>query len=199
MEIKENTILVILGASGDLAKKKLVCLLPLKYRVHVDSWLTARIVSRAIWSSIYAYYRCITNLVLILLISPQEKRCVYPDDFKVIGFAPDEMSHEAFIDIIRKPIKLESPRFAEQLKQFCNRCSYVSGHEGGDKAFEALHQRLEALGQGKKDRNHLFYMALPPKIFVSMSQMLKKHCYSARGGTRIIVGISSEARSRKQS
>jgi len=28
MKIKENTILVILGASGDLAKKKLVRMLP---------------------------------------------------------------------------------------------------------------------------------------------------------------------------
>lgn len=119
----------------------------------------------------------------------QEKRCLLPDDLKIVGFAPDEMSHEDFIDIIKKPIKLESPRFAEQLKQFCARCTYVSGHEGGDKAFEALKKRLDELLKGRKERNHLFYMALPPSVFVSMSEMLKKHCYSERGNSRIIVSL----------
>ena len=119
----------------------------------------------------------------------QEKRCVLPTDFKIIGFAPDELTREDFIAIIRKPIKLESPRFAEQLKQFCDRCTYVSGHEGGDKSFEALRGRLEEIGHGKKEQNRLFYMALPPSIFVSTSQMLKKHCYSGRGETRIIVSF----------
>ncbi len=108
------------------------------------------------------------------------------------------MSHEEFVAIIRKPIKLESPRFAEQLKQFCNRCSYVSGHEGGDKSFEALHNRLEEIGHGKKERNHLFYMALPPSIFVPMSQMLKKHCYSERGETRVIVSVHLLEKSSRQ-
>lgn len=136
-------------------------------------------------------------MLLLLLIDAQEKRCAFPDDIKVIGFAPDQMSNEDFIDIIRKPVKLESPRFAEQLKQFCNRCSYVSGHEGGDKSFEALHERLEEIGHGKKERNHLFYMALPPSIFVPMSQMLKKHCYAERGETRIIVSLGLQKNNRK--
>ena len=99
------------------------------------------------------------------------------------------MSDEEFISIIKSPIKLESPRFAEQLKQFCNRCSYVSGHEGGDKAFKSLKKRLDEIGRGRKERNHLFYMALPPSAFVPMSEMLKKYCYSERGESRIIVSL----------
>ena len=100
------------------------------------------------------------------------------------------MDHESFLSIIKSPIKLESPRFAEQLEQFCQRCSYVSGHEGGEKSFGALRRRLEQLGTGKKEQNRLFYMALPPSIFPSMQEGLRKHCYSERGASRIIVSIS---------
>ncbi len=97
------------------------------------------------------------------------------------------MTHDAFLSIIKSPIKLESPRFAEQLEQFCERCSYVSGHEGGEKSFHALRRRLEELGTGKKEQNRLFYMALPPSIFPSMQEGLRRHCYSERGASRIIV------------
>ena len=100
------------------------------------------------------------------------------------------MSHEEFINIIKSPVKLESPRFAEQLKDFCNRCSYVSGHEGGDKSFEALKKKLNEIGHGKKEQHRLFYMALPPSVFVPMSEQLKKHCYSEKGHTRLIVRSS---------
>ena len=108
-----------------------------------------------------------------------------------MGFAPDQMSHEEFIQIIRAPIKLESPRYAEQLKQFCARCSYVSGHEGGDKSFKALREHLGEIGQGKKEQNRLFYFSLPPSVFVMMSEGLRKHCYSDRGVSRIIVCLST--------
>ncbi len=124
---------------------------------------------------------------MVCLIGLQEKRCLLPPDLKVVGFAPDEISHDEFIKIIRTPIKLESPRYAEQLKQFCERCSYVSGHEGGDESFQALQKRLEEIGLHKKEQNRLFYFSLPPKIFVPMSQGLKKFCYSQRGFSRIIV------------
>lgn len=102
------------------------------------------------------------------------------------------MTHDDFLSIIRSPIKLESPRFAEQLDEFCQRCSYVSGYEGGDKSFDALRRRLEQLGTGKKEQNRLFYMALPPSIFPSMQEGLRKHCYSERGANRIIVSTPSQ-------
>ena len=100
------------------------------------------------------------------------------------------MSHDDFLSIIKSPIKLESPRFAEQLEQFCQRCSYVSGHEGGEKSFGALRERLEQLGTGRKEQNRLFYMALPPSIFPGMQEGLRKHCYSEKGMSRIIVSTA---------
>ena len=38
MELKDNTVIIVLGASGDLAKKKTVCSLPASRCV--DNWLT---------------------------------------------------------------------------------------------------------------------------------------------------------------
>lgn len=101
------------------------------------------------------------------------------------------MTHDDFLSIIKSPVKLESPRFAEQMEQFCQRCSYVSGHEGGDKSLDALRTRLEELATGKKEQNRLFYMALPPSIFTSMQEGLRKQCYSERGANRIIVSLLS--------
>ena len=85
-------------------------------------------------------------------------------------------------------MKKDSPRVAEQLKDFTKRCSYVSGHEGGDKAFKALQQRLDELGEEKKEQHRLFYLALPPVAFESVSAGLRKFCYSSRGDNRLIVG-----------
>ena len=99
------------------------------------------------------------------------------------------MSHDDFIEIITSRAKIESPRFAEQLKEFTARCGYVSGHEGGDKSFQALQARLEEFGEGKKEQHRLFYMALPPSAFVPVSEGLKKYCYSERGTSRLIVSV----------
>ncbi|KAI4161363.1 MAG: hypothetical protein LQ342_004915 [Letrouitia transgressa] len=139
-KIKEDTVLVILGASGDLARKKL------------------------------------------------ERRNILPSKFRVVGFAPDELSDDEFSSIISSRAKTDSPRFAEKLKKFIACCSYVSGHEGGERSFLALKERLDVLGENKKEQHRLFYMALPPSAFRSVSAGLRKYCYSPRGHNRLIVG-----------
>ena len=99
------------------------------------------------------------------------------------------MCHDEFISHISADTKIESPRFKEQLKEFTARCSYVSGHEGGDASFLALSARLEELAEGKKEQHRLFYMALPPRAFVPVSEGLKRFCYSERGSGRLIVSL----------
>lgn len=53
--------------------------------------------------------------------------------------------------------------------------------KGGHKAFEALKKRLDELLKGRKEQIRLFYIALSPSVFVPMSEMLTKQCYSERG------------------
>ncbi|MDI1490462.1 MAG: Glucose-6-phosphate 1-dehydrogenase [Ramalina farinacea] len=110
-----------------------------------------------------------------------------PPTFRVIGFAPDQLSQDEFIHIITGRAKKDSPRFAELLKEFTARCSYVSGHEGGDQSFQALEQRLDELGERKKEQHRLFYLALPPAAFESVSAGIKKFCHSTRGNNRLII------------
>ncbi|KAL9614722.1 MAG: hypothetical protein Q9167_000791 [Letrouitia subvulpina] len=131
-KIKEDTVLVILGASGDLARKKL------------------------------------------------ERRNILPSKFRVVGFAPDELSDDEFNSIISGRAKTDSPRFAEKLKKFAACCSYVSGHEGGERSFQALKERLDALGENKKEQHRLFYMALPPSAFRSIEKPFGHDLESSR-------------------
>lgn len=46
MELKDNTVIVVLGASGDLAKKKTVCNRP----IYSFGIVLTRAVPRALWA-----------------------------------------------------------------------------------------------------------------------------------------------------
>ena len=111
-----------------------------------------------------------------------------PPTLRIIGFAPDQLGQDEFDAVTSSRVTKDSPRVAEQVKEFAARCSYVSGHEGGDRAFQALRQRLDELGEEKKEQHRLFYLALPPAAFESVSAGLRKFCYSSRGDNRLIVG-----------
>lgn len=78
----------------------------------------------------------------------------------------------------------------EQLDGFCKKCTYVSGHDDGDKPYEALRDHLEELERGKQAQNRIFYMALPPSIFISVSGQLKKYCYSKDALSKILVSLT---------
>lgn len=103
------------------------------------------------------------------------------------------MTDDAFHSLLTAGAKINSPRFAKQLEEFTQRCSYVSGHEGGEKAFRALSARLEEIGKGKKEQARVFYLALPPIAFVGVSEGLKKWCYVGRGCNRIVVSFQMDA------
>lgn len=100
------------------------------------------------------------------------------------------MTDEAFHSLLTTGAKIDSPRFAEQLEEFTRRCSYVSGYEGGEKAFQALRDRLEEIGKGKKEQARIFYLALPPAAFLGVSEGLRKWFYVERGRNRIVVSLS---------
>ena len=76
-----------------------------------------------------------------------------------------------------------------QLDTFCKMCSYISGQYDQDESFEVLRKHLEELENGRKETNRIFYMALPPSVFIPVSQHLKKICYPKNGVARVIVRI----------
>lgn len=97
------------------------------------------------------------------------------------------MEHEEFIKRVRSYIKTPTKDMEKQLQEFCNICTYVSGQYDKDESFVELEKHLGGLEKGRKETNRIFYMALPPSVFTTVSQHLKKNNYPKDGIARIIV------------
>jgi glucose-6-phosphate 1-dehydrogenase len=97
------------------------------------------------------------------------------------------MDHDDFLKRVKSHIKTPSKEIEEQLAEFCELCTYVAGQYDQDDGFEALEKHLKELEGGRKETNRIFYMALPPSVFIPVSQHLKKTNYPDKGIARIII------------
>jgi len=97
------------------------------------------------------------------------------------------MDHEEYLKRVKSYIKTPTKDMEQQLKEFCDCCTYVSGQYDKDESFIELRKALETIEEGRTDQNRVFYMALPPSVFTTVSQHLKKNCYPKSGIARIIV------------
>ncbi|KWU42850.1 glucose-6-phosphate dehydrogenase [Rhodotorula sp. JG-1b] len=114
-----------------------------------------------------------------------------PDGIRIIGYARSKMDPEEFHKRVSQYIKTPIPALKDKLKEFLERCTYVSGQYDEDQGFEDLEkelQRCEETYEDKKSpKNRVFYMALPPSVFTVVAANFKKHNYSKGGINRIIV------------
>lgn len=101
------------------------------------------------------------------------------------------MDHEEFLKRVKSHIKTPTKDMEQQLLDFCALCTYVAGQYDDDKSFVDLLHHLEDLEKGRKESNRVFYMALPPSVFITVSEHLKKNCYPKNGIARIIVCLPS--------
>lgn len=101
------------------------------------------------------------------------------------------MDHEEYLKRVRSYIKIPTKEIEEQLDQFCKLCTYVSGQYDQDDSFIELNKHLEEVEKGRqsKEQNRVFYMALPPSVFTTVSEQLKRNCYPKTGLARIIVSF----------
>ena len=100
------------------------------------------------------------------------------------------MDHEEYLKRVKSYIKTPTKDMEQQLNDFCSLCSYISGQYDQDESFVQLRHHLEKLESGRKETNRVFYMALPPSVFTTVSQHIKKNCYPKNGIARIIVSFS---------
>ena len=100
------------------------------------------------------------------------------------------MDHEEYLKRVKSNIKVPTKEMEEQLETFCRKCTYVSGQYDQDESFVELRKHLETLEKGQKHNNRVFYMALPPSVFITVSEHLKKNCYPEQGIARIVVSLS---------
>ena len=101
------------------------------------------------------------------------------------------MSHKEFTDHMKLSIDVQETDLAKKCAQFCEICHYLTlKTDEGDKSFEDLRDLMESFENKEKEQHRLFYMALPPKIYVPVSEQLKRCCKSEKAVSRIIVSIS---------
>lgn len=103
------------------------------------------------------------------------------------------MDHEEYLKRVKSYIKTPTKDMEQQLQDFCSLCTYIAGQYDKDESFIELLKHLEALEKGRKESNRVFYMALPPSVFITVSEHLKKNCYPKNGIARIIVWLSKAA------
>lgn len=95
--------------------------------------------------------------------------------------------HKRVISNISNPEN--DQEISTKIDEFKAISTYVAGDYEDDKAYQALNKRMEEIESGyqSKERNRLFYMALPPSVFLPVAKGLKKNCYTTEGVVRVIV------------
>ncbi|KAG2233113.1 hypothetical protein INT48_005857 [Thamnidium elegans] len=148
--LKGGVTIIVLGASGDLAKKKTF---PALFALFQNNFL--------------------------------------PRNTTIIGYARTKMDRTEFYGRIEPHLKSKQDDPKKSVQEFLSMCHYVPGQYDDEKCWEELDQYVSGLEneRGLKDeqKNRIFYMALPPSVFVSVADGLRKHVYSKTASTSIII------------
>lgn len=146
-----NTVsITVVGASGDLAKKKIF---PALFALFYEDWL--------------------------------------PEHFTVFGYARSKMSDEELRNMISMTLTCRIDQRAncsEKMDKFLKRCFYQSGQYNSEEGFRELDRKLTEKEAGKLP-NRLFYLSIPPNIFVDVVRSASRTASlpSGSGWTRFIV------------
>ncbi|KAL9241197.1 hypothetical protein vseg_015334 [Gypsophila vaccaria] len=148
--IKEGSMLsiTVVGASGDLAKKK-------------------------IFPALFALFY---------------EGCL-PENFTIFGYARTKMSDEQLRIMISETLTCridQRENCGDKMDQFLERCFYHSGMYNSESDFAELDRKLKEKEVGKLP-NRLFYLSIPPNIFVDVVRCASHRASSDGGWTRVIV------------
>lgn len=141
---KNLKIVVLLGASGDLAKKKIY---PTFWQLYKNGFLPPHVV--------------------------------------FVGYARSKMTVADLRKRAEPYMKVKEDE-KEKLEEFFKINHYVSGAYDSPAAFENLNTEITKL-ETTNECDRIFYLALPPSVFIPVTQMVKDHCESKTGWTRIVV------------
>jgi len=148
----EPLSIVVIGASGDLARKKT-------------------------FPALFALY-C---------------QGLLPDDFNIFGFARSKMNDEAFRKHITANLTcryVPGESCDERMNEFLARCFYVSGQYNSKESFIHLHREMQKVETLDKV-NCIFYMAIPPSIFLDVAHAIGDaglvQCGACKPWSRIVI------------
>lgn len=99
----------------------------------------------------------------------------------------EEEFHKRTVSYIKNPD--DDPEVQKKIDEFKGFTTYVSGSYEEDEAFQNLDHHLGEIETEYKRpvRNRIFYLALPPSVFIPVAEHLRKNCYSDSGVNRIVV------------
>lgn len=140
--------ITVVGASGDLAKKKIF---PALFALFYEGWL--------------------------------------PEHFTVFGYARSEMNDQELRNMISMTLTCridKSENCGDKMEQFLKRCFYQSGQYNSEEGFAELDRKLKEKEAGRLP-NRLFYLSIPPNIFVDVVRSASRTASSSSGWTRFIV------------
>jgi len=108
-----------------------------------------------------------------------------PRSTQVLGYARTKMTRDEFHERISQNFECSE----EEKKRFLDICDYTSGAYDDSEAFAALAKRVQEFEHvnGCDRPNRIFYLALPPTVFTTVSIQLRKNCYAAGGVNRVVV------------
>lgn len=142
---------VVVGASGDLAKKK-------------------------IFPALFALYY----------------EGLLPENFQIFGYARSKMSDAEFRDLISTTLTCRidaRERCAEAQEKFISRCFYQAGAYDTSDGFVNLNAKMDEQesGTGMPRSNRMFFLSIPPNVFIAAAAGAADYCSSRNGWTRVIV------------
>eukprot|EP00898_Chlorokybus_atmophyticus_P003615 jgi/Chlat1/4254/Chrsp27S04254 len=140
--------ITVVGASGDLAKKKIF---PALFALYYEGFM--------------------------------------PKQFTIFGFARSKMTNEELRTMISQNLTCRIDKrkdCGKKMEEFLENCFYHAGQYNSCDSFKELHEKLLEK-EGDKHANRIFYMSIPPTIFVPVAQCASTSASSKSGWTRVIV------------
>ncbi|CAA6659973.1 unnamed protein product [Spirodela intermedia] len=145
----ESTVsITVVGASGDLAKKK-------------------------IFPALFALYY---------------EGCL-PKHFTIFGYARSRMTDAELRNLVGQTLTCridQRENCSDKMDEFLKRCFYHSGQYDSEENFAELDNKLKEHETGMV-ANRLYYLSIPPNIFVDVARCASTSASSANGWTRVIV------------
>lgn len=146
---EETTLsITVVGASGDLARKKIF---PALFALFYEGYL--------------------------------------PENFTIFGYARTKMNDEELRNMISQTLTCRIDKREncdDKMKEFLQRCFYHSGQYNSENDFAELDHKLREK-EGGRVPNRLFYLSIPPNIFVDVVRCASHRASSGKGWTRVIV------------
>eukprot|EP00210_Caulerpa_lentillifera_P006353 g6068.t1 len=140
--------IVVVGASGDLARKK-------------------------IFPALFALYY----------------QGMLPESFQIFGYARSKMTDDDFREAIVETLTCRidaKENCEEKMDNFLDRCFYKSGQYDSPNDFRALDGVMKVM-EGPCPANRMFYLSIPPSVFLEAAGNASEICSSKTGWTRCVV------------